>query len=160
MLFEVSLVSIEHAIEPWQQLLRTVVSVQHNRDAVQRSQSSDVVCSSDGASDAGFLVLVSDTLSGKVGCTALAGLEDDRAVLVASSLESSDDGGAGRDIDCRDGVVVLLSVLEEPQNIITDDTVGMVSNRFEDRHAKRAKGSTYTPSFRDKTLFAPGMMND
>jgi hypothetical protein len=132
--------------------------MQHDRNAVQRSYGSDIVCGSNGASDASLLILVPDTLSGEVGGTTLAGLEDDRAALISGGFESSDDGGAGSDIDGRDGVVVLLSVVKELQNIIADNAGRIVSCSPVANPTRRTKGSTYTPSFRDRTLFAPGIM--
>lgn len=62
-LLEVRLVGIEHAIEPREQLLRAVVGVQHDGDAVDRRNGADVVGGGDGTGDRGLLVLVVDALA-------------------------------------------------------------------------------------------------
>lgn len=62
MLLEVRLIRIQHAIEPWKQLLGAMVSVQDNGDAVGRSDSPDVFSGSDGTGNRSFLVAVFDTL--------------------------------------------------------------------------------------------------
>lgn len=65
-LLEVSLVGIEHAIQPGQKLLRAVVGVEDNGNAVSRGNGANVVGSSDGAGDGSGLVLVVNALTGEV----------------------------------------------------------------------------------------------
>lgn len=48
-------------------------------------------------------------LSCEVCGTTLGHLEDDRGLSIASSLEGSDHGGGGGDVDSWDGELVLLS---------------------------------------------------
>lgn len=114
LLLEVGLVGIQHAVEPWEQLLSTVVGVQDNWDAVAGGNGADVLGSCDGSGNRGFLVTVGNSLdpkslavtapqgqnwlclrrahlSGKVGSTALGHLENQGAVLVTGSLESGHD---------------------------------------------------------------------
>lgn len=79
----------------------------------------------DGTGNGCSLVLVVYALSGEESGTTLRGLEDDGALLVASSLKGSDHGGAGRDVDGRDGVLVLLCMLEQLENIVTGDDTGL-----------------------------------
>ena len=62
MLFEVLLVLIEHAIEPWQQFLGAVIGMKDNRDFVCSSDGPDVVRAGDCTRDGSFLVLVCNTL--------------------------------------------------------------------------------------------------
>ena len=59
---EVCLISIEKAIQPWKELLGAVVGVENNRDTVSWSNSSDVLGTSNAASDRGFLLAVRNTL--------------------------------------------------------------------------------------------------
>lgn len=54
---ELLLISIEHAIEPWEELLCAVVGVEHDRNAVCGCNGADIVCCGDGALDGGRLVL-------------------------------------------------------------------------------------------------------
>lgn len=56
-LFEVSLVGIEHAVEPRKQLLCAVIGVQDNGNAVGRSDGADVVGRSDSTCEAGRLLV-------------------------------------------------------------------------------------------------------
>ena len=71
------LVGVEHAVQPWEQLLGAVVGVQHDGDAVRWSDGADVVGGCDGSGDGGFLVLVVDAFAGEVGGAALGELQDD-----------------------------------------------------------------------------------
>ena len=59
---EVSLILVEHAIQPGKKLLRAVVGVKNDGDAILRGDRSDVVGTGDGTSDGGFLVRVGNTL--------------------------------------------------------------------------------------------------
>lgn len=59
---EVSLIGVEHAVEPGKQLLGAVVGVQDNGDAIRGSNLADVVSTGDGAGDGGGLVAVADAL--------------------------------------------------------------------------------------------------
>lgn len=91
-LLVVSLVSLEHSVEPREELLGAVVRVEDDWHAVEGSDVANVVGGSDGAGDGGLLLVVGETLAGKVGGTTLGDLEDDGALGVAGSLES----GVGR----------------------------------------------------------------
>lgn len=104
--------------------------------------------SSDSTGNGGSLVLVVDALAGEESGTTLRGLEDDGAVLVAGSLEGCDDGGARGHVDGGDGVVVLLCVLEQLENIVTSDDTGLagenagkVSRVLPDGNPRRCEAS-------------------
>jgi len=58
MRFEVGLIGIEHSIEPWEELLSTVVGVKDNWDAIRGRNGTDVVGSSNTALDGGKLALI------------------------------------------------------------------------------------------------------
>ena len=68
-LLEVGLVSVEHAVQPGQELLGAVVGVQDDGDAVCGSDGTDVVSGGNSAGNGGLLVLVVDALTGEVGGT-------------------------------------------------------------------------------------------
>ena len=70
------LVGLEHAVEPRQQLLGTVVGVQHDRDAVELGHLSNVERHGDGPRDGGLFLglLVVDALAGEEGGTAVGHL--------------------------------------------------------------------------------------
>jgi hypothetical protein len=155
---EVALVLVEHAIEPGQELLGAVVGVKDDGDAVDGSNTADVVGSGNGAGNGGSLAIVAHTLTGEESGTTLRNLQDDGAVLVASSLEGSDDGGGGGNVlyqvslrvhtftresgESRDGgtydggesELLLLSVLEETENVVTDDDTGLAVKLLKDTH--------------------------
>lgn len=69
MLLEVGLVGVEHAVQPWQKLLRAVVGVENNGNAVYGCNGADVVCGSNGSSNGSLLVLVVNALAGEVSST-------------------------------------------------------------------------------------------
>lgn len=71
---EVSLVGVEHTVQPWQELLSAVVGVQDDGDAVYGGNRSNVVSGGDGTGDGGGLVLVVNALAGEVGGTTLRSL--------------------------------------------------------------------------------------
>ena len=118
------LVGLQHAVEPRQQLLGTVVGVQNDWDAVGWRNGSDVVGSSNGASDGGVLVGVGDTLTGKVGSTTLRGLQDDRSLVVSGGFQSSNNGGRRSHVDGRNGKTLLSGVGEEFSDVVTVDDTG------------------------------------
>ena len=60
--FEVCLVCVHHAIKPREKLLRTVIGVEDDRDAIRGSDRSNVVGSSNGTCNGGFLVTILDSL--------------------------------------------------------------------------------------------------
>lgn len=105
-LLEVLLIGIQKTIQPWEELLGAVISVEnlanylvsmvflqvqkpyaqvtaaqigstYNWDAICRSNSTDVLSTSDSTSNRGLLILVCNTLSGEVCSTTLGHLEDD-----------------------------------------------------------------------------------
>jgi hypothetical protein len=61
--FEVSLVLVEHAIEPWEQFLGAVVGVEDNGDTIDWRNGADIMRSSNSTSDTGFLLLIWDALA-------------------------------------------------------------------------------------------------
>ena len=65
---------LEHAIQPWQQLLGTVIRVEDDGDVVSRSDAPDVVCASDSTHNRGLLGLIVDALAAKVGGATLGHL--------------------------------------------------------------------------------------
>lgn len=110
---EVLLVGVEHAVEPGKELSGAVVSVDDDGDAVDGGDGSDELGGSNGTLDGGLLVLVVDTLAGKVGGTTLGHLDDDGGLVVSGSLEDGDNGGRGGHVDGGEGKLVLSSILEE-----------------------------------------------
>lgn len=98
MLLVVSLVGVEHTVEPREQLLGTVVRVEDNWDTIVRSDGSDVVGGSDGSGDGGLLVPVGKTLTTEKGGSTLGDLEDDGRVDVSGSLEDTVDDGRRGDV--------------------------------------------------------------
>jgi hypothetical protein len=94
-------------------------------------------------------------LASEVGGTTLRELEDDGALLVTRGLERSHDGGGGGHVlrigqsvvliigwrrlgthNSRDGILVGLGVLEETEDVITDDDAGLAGELFEDTHCE------------------------
>jgi hypothetical protein len=113
-LLEVSLVGVEETIEPGEELLGAVVGVENDGDAVAGGNAADVVSSGDTTGNGSGLAIVANALreldrtrfpevfktylAGEESSTTLGNLEDNGAVLVASSLETGNDGGRGGDV--------------------------------------------------------------
>jgi hypothetical protein len=92
---EVSLIGIEHTIQPREELLGAVVGVKDDGDVVGGSNATDVVGSGNGTSNGTTLVTVGNTLTGEESSTTLGELQDNGALLVTGSLEGSDHSGRG-----------------------------------------------------------------
>jgi len=88
MLLEVGLICIEHAIEPSQQFLGTMVRVEYDRNSVCGCDRTDIVGGSNGTGYGSLLVAVGQTFTAKKGRAALRGLEDDGSFDIACALES------------------------------------------------------------------------
>lgn len=90
-------------------------------------------------------------LSGEVGGTTLGHLEDDRRFGIASSLERSNDGGGGSAVlqdrlaivifwsdsnayNSWDSKLVLLSVVEELEDIVSNNNTGLAAENVESTH--------------------------
>lgn len=113
-LLEVGLIGVQKAIEPREELLGAVVGVKDDRDAVGGGNAADVVSSGNTTGDGSGLAVIADALrrlvrfcfvlevitylASEESSTTLGDLEDDGAVLVASSLEGRDDSGRGGDV--------------------------------------------------------------
>jgi hypothetical protein len=95
---EVSLIGIEHTVQPREELLGAVVGVEDNGDVIGGGHATDVVGSGNGTSDGSLLAIVGDTLTGEESSTALGDLQDNGALLVTGSLEGSDNSGGGGDV--------------------------------------------------------------
>ena len=67
-------------------------------------------------------------------------LQDDGRLGVTSTLESSDDSRAGGHVDGGDGELVLPGILEEGENIVTDDDAGLAGQNVLDTHFVEAWG--------------------
>lgn len=134
MFLEVGLVSVQHTVEPRQQLLGTVVRVHDDGDTVSKSNSSDKVGGGDGTNDGSFLLLsaVLDALTGPVGGTTLGDLQDDGGVQVSGSLHGGVGGGGRGDVEGGDGIVVLSGMFEELSGLFTRQNTGLRGQRTEE----------------------------
>lgn len=92
MLSKILLIGTEHAIQPWKEFLRAVVSVKHDWDPISRGNGADVMGGRNGTLNGRKLASVGDTLAGKVGSASLGHLNDDRRLRIAGSLERGNDG--------------------------------------------------------------------
>lgn len=110
---EVLLIGVEHTVEPGEQLSGTVVGVDDDGDAVDGGDGSDELSGGNGSLDGGGLVLVVDTLTGKVSGTSLGHLDDDGRLVGSGGLQNGDNGGRGGHVDGGEGKLVLTGILEE-----------------------------------------------
>ena len=130
---EVFLVSLEHAVEPWQELGRAVVGVKNYRTtglilgaglgeasvrqndlhAVLLGDSTDVVGRGNGTKDGGLLLVVGEALAGEVRASTLRDLEDYGSLDVpAMGIREKEIRGQG-DENYRAASSTALAVEEE-----------------------------------------------
>lgn len=62
MSFEVRFVRVKHAIEPWQQLLGTMVGMKNYGNTICRSNGANIVSTGDSTGNRGGLVGITDAL--------------------------------------------------------------------------------------------------
>jgi len=62
-LLEMFFIFIQHSIKPGEQFLGTVISMQDDWDSIDRSNSADIVRSSNSASDTSSLVSIGDAFA-------------------------------------------------------------------------------------------------
>ena len=118
MLFEILLVLVQHAVEPGEQLLCTVIRVENNGNAIGGCNGTHVEGASNGTGDGAFLLLVCDALPGEVGSPSIGELEDDRRLCVSGRLECCDDCGRRGHVEGRNGKSFLLAMLEKLLHIV------------------------------------------
>mmetsp|Transcript_87171 Transcript_87171/g.188762 ORF Transcript_87171/g.188762 Transcript_87171/m.188762 type:complete len:381 (+) Transcript_87171:439-1581(+) len=134
---EEGLVSLKHAIEPRQQLLRAVVRVHQHRDAVGRRHGTHVVRTGHGTKDRGLqhALLVRQALAREEGRAALGELHHDGAAQLLACLKHGVHRAGARAVEGRDRVVVILRVLQQaPRGIAGEDA------RLDTRHVPERHG--------------------
>ncbi len=62
MLLGICLICIHHTVKPWQKLFGAVIGVEHDGDAIDRSNGANVVSSGDSSGDRGGLIFVVKSL--------------------------------------------------------------------------------------------------
>lgn len=62
MFFEVLLIRIQHAIQPWQKLLSTMIGVQNDWDIIRRGNGANIMGTSDRSRNRSLLVSVGNPL--------------------------------------------------------------------------------------------------
>lgn len=97
---EVGLIGVQHAVEPGQELLGTVVRVHDDGDPVSGGDGTDESGGGDGTGDRGLLLVgvVLDSLAGPEGGSSLRDLEDDGRVDVSGGLHGGVGGGGRGDV--------------------------------------------------------------
>mmetsp|Transcript_10119 Transcript_10119/g.33300 ORF Transcript_10119/g.33300 Transcript_10119/m.33300 type:complete len:502 (-) Transcript_10119:7-1512(-) len=119
---EVLLVRIHQAVEPRQPRALAVVRVKDHRHAVQLRHLAHVERAGDRARDAGGVVRVVRRLAGDELAAAARELDDHRAAVLGSRLEAGRDRARGHHVHRRDGVLVLLGVLQQvPERLARHD---------------------------------------
>ena len=101
-LLVVSLIGLEHAIEPGEELLRAVVGVKDDRDAVVGGHLADMEGHGDGTGGCGVGVL--GGLASEVSSAAIGNLDHDGAVVFLTSFHDGIAGGGAahqQKIICR-----------------------------------------------------------
>mmetsp|Transcript_6736 Transcript_6736/g.16336 ORF Transcript_6736/g.16336 Transcript_6736/m.16336 type:complete len:410 (+) Transcript_6736:222-1451(+) len=126
-LLVVLLVGGEHAVEPGEELLGTVVGVEDDGHTVGLGHVADIVGAGDGAEDAGLetLLAVGERLaSHELGAT-VGELDHDGGLVLGGSLQNLVHGGGGDAVDSGDGIAVLLGSGEELLERLAGDDTGL-----------------------------------
>jgi hypothetical protein len=89
-LLEEALILIDHAVQPRQKLLGTVVGMQDDGDAIDRGDGSHIVGGGDRTGDGSLLVSIGETLAREEGCTALRDLDNNRRVCLLGGFKNGD----------------------------------------------------------------------
>ncbi len=84
---EIFFISFQHAVEPGQQLLGTVIGVEDDRNVVVLGHQPHVLGPGNGAENGGLLLGVLDALAGEEGGAAVGELDDDGRVDGAGRLQ-------------------------------------------------------------------------
>ena len=93
-------ISLQHPVEPGEQLLGTVVRVEDDGDVVVLGHEAHVLGPGNGAQDGGLLLGVLDALAGQEGGPAVGELDDDGGVDGPGRLQHRVDGGGGGAVEC------------------------------------------------------------
>ena len=75
----------------WKELLRAMIGMEDNGNAIRRCDRANVMSSGDGAGNRGLLLSVRDPLAGEKGSSALRELKDYWRFCVSSCLKCCDD---------------------------------------------------------------------
>ena len=123
--FEVLFASIQQAVDPRQQFLRTVVGVQDYWHAVLFSHQMHMVCTSDCAENRSALRFVGfETFTGDEGSTTVRELNDDRRFNFSRSFQYRVDGIRADAVNGWQSEFVFFRYFEDFLNVITSDNAG------------------------------------
>ncbi|CGY05307.1 Uncharacterised protein [Salmonella enterica subsp. enterica serovar Typhi] len=119
---EVFFTRVQQTVDPRQQFLRAVVSVQDNRHAVVFSHLVNVMRARDSAQDCRALRYVSfHAFTRDEGRAAVGKLNDDRCFNFCSGFQNSVDGISAHAVNCRQSKIVFFCYLEHFLYVITSD---------------------------------------
>mmetsp|Transcript_20053 Transcript_20053/g.33164 ORF Transcript_20053/g.33164 Transcript_20053/m.33164 type:complete len:312 (+) Transcript_20053:308-1243(+) len=118
-LLEVSLVGLDHTIEPGKELLRAVIGVEDDGDAVVGGHLANVEGHGDGTS--GSSVGVLRGLASEIAPAAVGDLDHDGAVRLLTSLHDGIAGGGGGAVEGGDGISIVLGVLQKLEEVVSGD---------------------------------------
>jgi len=117
---------VHEAVEPRQPRAHAVVGVQDDGHAVQLGDLTRVERTRNGASDARSVIVVVRRLAGHELATTARELDDHRTTVLGSRLQARVDRARGDHVDSRDGVLVLLGMLQQvPESLAGDDTAAL-----------------------------------
>mmetsp|Transcript_63092 Transcript_63092/g.173156 ORF Transcript_63092/g.173156 Transcript_63092/m.173156 type:complete len:218 (-) Transcript_63092:44-697(-) len=109
----VSLGRREHTVHPREKLLAAVVRVENDRYAILLRHGAHVVRARHSAGNGGFEVRVVEPLARVELRATRRELDDDRGIVLPGRLKAGVDGGRGHTVHRRNGVAVVLRVLEQ-----------------------------------------------
>mmetsp|Transcript_11226 Transcript_11226/g.31719 ORF Transcript_11226/g.31719 Transcript_11226/m.31719 type:complete len:248 (+) Transcript_11226:622-1365(+) len=102
----------KETIDPGKELLGAVISVKDDGDAVLLGHCADMEGTGDGAGNGGLVVVVVESLASVELRSARGELDDHGSVVLASGLEAGVDARGGNAVDGRNGISILLGVVE------------------------------------------------
>mmetsp|Transcript_8558 Transcript_8558/g.24558 ORF Transcript_8558/g.24558 Transcript_8558/m.24558 type:complete len:452 (-) Transcript_8558:105-1460(-) len=116
---------LDHAIDPWEELLGTVVCVDHHRDAIQLSQLLHLQGSGNGAGNGSLLVGVVQLLAGHEEPAAIGELDNDRRVCLLGSEQAGVNERGGGAVHSRDGIAIHLGMVEKVHKVLAVHHTGL-----------------------------------
>mmetsp|Transcript_7808 Transcript_7808/g.16952 ORF Transcript_7808/g.16952 Transcript_7808/m.16952 type:complete len:555 (+) Transcript_7808:472-2136(+) len=119
---EVVLVVCEHAVKPRQQLLRAVIRVHEDGNAVGRGHAAHIVRAADGSQDGCLLLVVWQALPCEEGRATLGELNHDGPVQFLARLKDSVHAAGARAVEGGDRKTLGLGETQEcPRQVARED---------------------------------------
>merc|ERR1719223_1577239 len=107
MLFEVSFVRLQHAIEPRQQLFGAMVRMSNDWDSIRSCNRSDIMSPSYRSNNTCLLFAIVQAFTGKISSSTIRKLDDYRRFAFSGCFKCCIDRGSRSAVECWNGKSML-----------------------------------------------------